>query len=112
MENFTKTLQIAGLNDLARKHIGIKSRAIMTPGISALPQQTVVNILEKVTMFDDFTEDNDPYQERDFGSFKIEDNSVFWKIDYYAPDLKHGSEDPTDEEKTVRVLTIMLADEY
>jgi len=112
MEDSTKTLQIAGLNDLARKHIGIKCKAVMTGGITSLPQQTIVNILEKVTMFDDFTDDNDPYQERDFGSVEQDGNSVFWKIDYYALDMEHGSEDPANEEKTQRVLTIMLASEY
>lgn len=37
---------------------------------------------------------------------------IFWKIDYYAPDLVHRSEDPFDTKQTVRVLTIMLAAEY
>jgi Protein of unknown function (DUF3768) len=36
-------------------------------------------------------------------------NAFFWKIDYYARDMQHGSEDP---KQTVRVLTIMLASEY
>jgi hypothetical protein len=36
----------------------------------------------------------------------------FWKIDCYAKDMEHGSEDPTDTEKTVRVLTLMLAEGY
>jgi len=69
-------------------------------------------IRKALVLYDDFSEDNDPYGEHDFGSFKIEGHKLFWKIDYYAPDMRHGSEDPADPDVTVRVLTIMLASEY
>ena len=59
-----------------------------------------------------FTDDNDPNGEHDFGSIVHQGKQVFWKIDYYAPDMEHGSEDPAVPAKTVRVLTILLADEY
>ena len=39
-------------------------------------------------------------------------SKLFWKLDYFDPSLSLGSEDPADEAKTCRVLTIMLAEEY
>ena len=62
--------------------------------------------------FDDFNADNDPHGELDFGSFELEGEKVFWKIDYYDLAGEFGSEDPTDPKKTLRVLTVMLAEEY
>jgi hypothetical protein len=37
---------------------------------------------------------------------------VFWKFDHYDPALSFGSEDPTNERLTCRVLTIMNANGY
>ena len=68
--------------------------------------------LAKVIAFDAFSADNDPHHEHDFGSFELEGEKLFWKIDYYDSDLTYGSEDPNDVEKTHRVLTIMLASDY
>ncbi len=87
-------------------------RYMITQGIQALSVQDQLGIAAKVRDFDDFTEDNDPYGEHDFGSLTHESHKVFWKIDYYSPDLQHGSEDPADPEQTCRVLTLMLAHEY
>lgn len=107
-----KAPEIAALNDLCRKAMGIAGRLVQTSGISALPLRDQSVIREKVEMFDTFTPDNDPYGERDFGAFDYNGQKIFWKIDYYDTTLTKGSEDPSDPKQTVRVLTIMLASEY
>ena len=104
--------EIARLNDLCRTAIGIAGKLFQTEGVSALPEADQSAIREKVETFKDFSEDNDPHGERDFGAFEHNGQRIFWKIDYYARDLMHGSENPADPKQTVRVLTIMLAHEY
>jgi len=65
-----------------------------------------------VQSFSNFTKDNDPHGEHDFGSIKIEGETYFFKIDYYDLAMQFGSENSADPEQTTRVLTIMRADEY
>ena len=104
--------EIARLNDLCRTAMGIAGKLFQTEGVSALPEADQSAIREKVETFKDFSEDNDPHGERDFGAFEHNGQRIFWKIDYYARDLMHGSENPADPKQTARVLTIMLAHEY
>jgi hypothetical protein len=99
------------LNDNFRTTF-IGGQVVMTQGVSELPLDTKARALMAVRSFDQFTSDNDPHREHDFGSFEIEGETYFFKIDYYALDMDGGSEDPADPEKTARVLTIMRADEY
>ena len=108
------TLHIRNLNDQFRKMpmFGQNGRFFITPGIAALPPKTQAAILGRVMGFDAFSDDDDPHGEHDFGSFTEDGHKVFWKIDYYAPDLKAGSPDPSDPKVTARVLTTMLAEEY
>lgn len=106
------TNHIAKLNDLCRKAPGIMGQWVYTPGIEALPKAEQAIIFRKVALYDAFTEDNNPHGERDFGGFTHNGDKIFWKIDYYASDMEHGSEDPSDTSKTVRVLTVMLSEEY
>jgi hypothetical protein len=49
--------------------------------------------------------------EHDFGAFDEEGQNYFRKIDYYDPSLSYHSDDASDPEKTVRVLTLMRAEE-
>jgi hypothetical protein len=92
--------------------MGVAGRIIQTEGIRALSPADQSSIREKVECFDDFTPDNDPHQEHDFGSFEHNGERIFWKIDYYDRSLTTHSEDPSDPAQTTRVLTIMLATEY
>lgn len=108
----TVRLTIAGLNDLLRTTF-LTGRVRLTEGVRALPEATRQEVFTRVRTFTAFTPDNDPHGERDFGAIDVEGaGRVFWKIDYYDPSLTMGSEDPADPRVTVRVLTIMLAEEY
>ena len=84
----------------------------MTAGVYALPDMVKAAALHKAATFDEFTEDNDPHGEHDFGSFELCGRKFFWKIEYYDRAMEHGSEDPSDPAKTTRVMTVMLASEY
>ena len=113
------TNETAKLNDRFRLSLGIPAfnggipgKIVMTAGIAALPPDDKAAILNKVREFNVFTEDNDPCGDHDFGAFDHGGERIFWKIDYYAPDMMHGSENPADLSKTVRVLTILLASEW
>jgi hypothetical protein len=103
--------RIRELNDEFRR-TGSGGRIVMTAGIAALSKGTVAGIMTGVMTFDAFMEDNDPHGEHDFGSFEIEDVEVMWKIDYFDLQVEYGSEDPADPARTVRVLTVMRAEEY
>ena len=103
--------KIALLNDMLRRTFS-GGKVVMTPGVAALPEQELASTLERVRQFSEFTEDNDPHGEHDFGNFTLAGETYFFKVDYYSPDMQGGSEDPSDPQKTTRVLTIMRADEY
>jgi len=106
------TLTIRRLNDIFRQSLSGGGKRLMTAGIIALPYQHQAAILAKVMAFDQFTEDNDPHGEHDFGAFDHDGQRIFWKIDYYDASEEFGSEDPADPTQTTRVLTVMLASEY
>ena len=117
------TLKTRELNDRFRRSrsndpVGLSlGKKVMTSGVRALGLMAVVDIAERVVTFDDFAEGNDPHGEHDFGAFEYEGERIFWKLDYYdranfGTGCDFGSDAPADPAKTLRVLTIMLADEY
>ena len=105
--------KIALLNDEARKGLLPGStKVLLTRMVAALPDEVIASLRCAVASFEDFSEDNDPYRERDFGAVELEGERYFWKIDYYDRSLLFGAEDPTDTSETMRVLTFMHASEY
>ena len=74
---------IKNLNDITRQVLGLKCKLMQTQGITELPEDEQEEIREKVRLYNDFTEDNDPHGEHDFGSFEHNGKKIFWKIDYY-----------------------------
>ena len=65
-----------------------------------------------VGLFSEFSEDNDPDGHHDFGSIRVGETKVWWKIDAYDRDYDYGSEDPSDPAQTARVLTILFPSDW
>jgi hypothetical protein len=111
-----KTKKIRELNDKFRQGGDtVPGQIMITRGLTDLLEETNKtpdDLLHIVRTYDYFTPDNDPHREHDFGSIEFAGYTCFWKFDYYDQTLKWGSEDPADPKKTMRVLTVMLADEY
>lgn len=103
--------RIAELNDRLRRDHNY-GKVVITKGIQALGHQAVMEVLAAVAAFSDFTPDNDPYGEHDCAVMTVGGHRIMWKIDYYDPDLNFASDDPANSAVTIRLLTIMLAEEY
>lgn len=111
-----KTQMIRSLNDRFRGgDQTIPGEILVTAGLTALLEEArkpLSDLAHEVRSYDQFEPDNDPHGEHDFGAFDFAGHKCFWKIDYYDPTLKWGSDDPADVAKTKRVLTIYLASEH
>jgi len=87
---------------------------LMTNGFAGLEPRDQKLIWREVARFTSFNEDNDPRGEHDFGKITLPGiGDIFWKIVVYAnTTCTWGSEHPDDPERSYRVLTVMLAEEY
>ena len=106
-----KTARIRQLNDAFRTTLS-GGTVLLSAGVYELPDMVKAAAIRKVVTFDEFTQDNDPHGEHDFGSFELCSRKFFWKIDCFDRAMQYGSEDPSDPAKTTRVMTLMLASEY
>jgi Protein of unknown function (DUF3768) len=103
--------KIRALNDAFRTTMA-GGTVLLTAGVDALPSDVKAMVVRRVATFSNFNVENDPNQEHDFGNFTLAGRKFFFKIDAYDANMEFGSEDPADPTKTVRVLTIMLSEEY
>ena len=115
------TRKIADLNDQLRKDMftgnmlkkhNLKNKVVLTPGVDSLNLKDKEKVFASVKYYGNFTKDNNPWGEKDFGAFNFKKERYNWKIDYYDNTMSFHSPDKTDPEQTVRVLTIMKASEY
>jgi len=116
-----KIEKIALLNDELRKKLitgelfkaDSKDKAYITRGASIFANgMNRMQFLNNVALYRNFTEDNNPYGERDFGNFMYQKEKIFWKIDYKDNAMMYHSPDASDPSQTIRVLTIMKASEW
>ena len=106
-----KAARIRESNDAFRRTF-VGGTVLLTQGVDQLDGAEKSAVLRSIQEFDSFSSANDPYREHDFVSVERDSVTYFAKIEYCAPDTESGSEDPSDPVQTVRVLTIMRADEY
>lgn len=121
------------LNDLARTQMGETGKLYVTPDVMALDFTDRRTLRRALEAYDSWDDGDDPYGVHDFGCLygtgpsgemvwsceaidtdeePFEGTKIFWKIDVYATDMKHGAETPWIEGESVGVLTIMTASEY
>lgn len=87
-------------------------KVMLSSGVAGLPLDARNEVLWAVRLFWEFTPEDDPHEEHDFGAVVCSGVRYFWKIDAYDLNLKYRSSDPSDPAFTIRVLTIMRGDEY
>jgi Protein of unknown function (DUF3768) len=106
---------IKALNDELRCALPLAKPGCLvmaTSGVRSIADERLAALVAVVRDFKDFTPDNDPHGEHDFGAVEHDGVRYFWKIDAYDRSLTFASPDPADSSVTTRVLTIMRADEY
>ncbi|WP_425624906.1 DUF3768 domain-containing protein [Agrobacterium radiobacter] len=114
MTDEEKKARIRELNDeLRTKGHALNGRFVAVGGLINEDQEKRLRVFEAAAAFDAWTTGDDPYGEHDFGKFTVDGEDFMFKIDYYAiGDEAHGSEHPEDQATTIRVLTLMYAEDY
>lgn len=75
----TNIADIAAQNDDFRRHLS-KGTLVLTCGIRSNTSEDIKAIITKVRTFDKFDENNDPYNEHDFGAFDYKGKKIFGKL--------------------------------
>ena len=112
-----KTLTLARQNDAFRTGMvtggcPFPGTVVVTSGVSDRGRDFVTNAILAAAFDTAFSEDNDPWGTRDFGTVTVQDDKLYWKIDTYDADRDYGSDEPSDPARTHRVLTLLFPSEY
>lgn len=81
---------------------------VITQAINAHGPAFVDACVRAVKAFDAFNEDADPFGTHEMGVIEVAGEKVWFRIDLYDTDYEWASPDPTDPEKTRRVMTILF----
>ncbi|MGV1754893.1 DUF3768 domain-containing protein [Agrobacterium sp. CG674] len=108
-----KKARIRQLNDEVRLNGVALNARILTAGRLA-QEDPVLGIVvgHYASKFTEFNEDNDPHGEHDCAKFTVKGQEFLFKFDYFALDEEHLSEHPEDPAVTIRVMTLMYAEDY
>ncbi|UXT53236.1 DUF3768 domain-containing protein (plasmid) [Agrobacterium tumefaciens] len=109
----SRTIKIRELNDeLRTKGYALNGRIVAMGRLGQDHEAKQIRVVLGASEFNQWTEGDDPYGEHDFGKFEVDGDAFIFKIDYYDLDETHGSEHPEDQKTTIRVMTLMYADDY
>jgi hypothetical protein len=101
--------QIRDKNDFLRKslpNLPLPHKVVFAEGASGHHPVVLYEVIEKIRDFKDFTEEDDPYKEHDFGTVEAGGTEFFWKIDYTDEAYENFKTDG------IRIFTIMEASEW
>jgi hypothetical protein len=104
-------MRIRALNDALRIN-GQGGEVFLSSAVTAKGDAFKEAALRSVADFDGFSEEYDHLGQHDAGLVNVEGERLFFRIDYEDRNTGARSFDPADAEKTRRVMTILLAEEW
>jgi len=99
------TERVRELNDQCRR----SGNYVLPYAITDRGPAEVSRIKEKIVNYDDFDKIEDSLLERDFGTIQHGRLTIAWVIDLHAPE--NTTLDPSDPDKSIRILNVHLTDE-
>ena len=106
----TAPTPLAARYDAFRRDPAPPNRVVVTAALHRrFDAEEQREIFRLVHDYDDFTPQNDPYRQHDRGFLDYGGERIHWAIDAYDAGLGCASANPLDPDKTVLVLTVMLA---
>ncbi|PTV70208.1 DUF3768 domain-containing protein [Agrobacterium pusense] len=113
MTDDERKIRIRDLNDELRTRGHARNgRVVVMGGLANEDNQKKVQVAIAAGQHTDWNSGDDPYGEHDFGRLDVEGEAFLFKIDYYSLDEAHASEHPEDQNTTIRVMTLMYAEDY